>query len=152
MIETSYSSTALTLRSRQRALKLTSNLLRAERANAEALKRRAIQLSSGNYSAAWLRQQARLRGFGLYSVASPAPADSAFIINSQSGSLRSHWQTRIVVTADGTSISLWNTDPKAKFMLGTPTMIFRPIMQAVSAFERGPRFTRLAAAKSASFK
>lgn len=152
MIETSFSTTYLTHRSRQRVSLMTRNIYRAERANAEAYKRRAIQLSSGTYSTAWLQQQARRRHAGLYSVASPAPPDSAFIINAQSGSLRRHWQTRLVVTADGTSITLYNTDPAAKFMVGTPTMILRPILQAVSAFERGPRLQRLGAAKSASFK
>jgi len=150
MIETSYSTTALTLRSRQRIGRLTRNIFRAERANADAYKRRAIQLSSGRYTTAWLRQQARLRGFGLYSVASPAPPDSPFIINVQSGSLRNHWQTRLVTTPDGTSITLFNTDPTAKFLTGTPTTILRPILQAVSAFERGPRLNRLAAAKTAA--
>jgi len=152
MIETSYSTQYLTLRSRQRRALMSRNIYRAERLNADALKRRAIQLSSGPYTTTWLRQQARLRGFGLYSVASPAPPDSPFIINAQGGGIRNHWQTRLVPTADGTSLTLFNTDPAAKYLLGTPTMIFRPILQAVAAFERHARFQRLAAAKSASFK
>lgn len=152
MITTSYSTTYLTSRAKARAVNVTRNVLRAERAGAEAMKVRAIQLSSGSYSTAYLRQQSRLRGFGLYSIASPAPPDSPFIINAQTGGVRSHWQTRLVITGDGTSITLFNTDPAAKFLLGTTKAILRPILQAVSAYERGPRFNRLAAAKSAAFK
>lgn len=154
MISPSYSTRYLTSRSLQRAAKITPLVMKAEIASAMAMKQRAIVLSSGTYSTAYLQHAARQRipHRGLYSLAAPAPPDSPFIINAQSGGLRAHWQTRVVVVRDGTSLTLFNTDPKAKFMLGTVKMMFRPILQAVGAYERGPRLNRLAAAKSAALK
>lgn len=156
-MEPRFSTKFNTVRWAQREQALSRFLLRAERESAESMRQTAITLSSGPFSTQWQRQQARLlnKGKGLYSRASPMPPAPDYIINAQSAgfdALRNHWQTRIVTTPDGTSITLWNSSGHAKYMLGTPTMIPRPILEEVIRRERDGRFKRLAQAKRASMK
>jgi hypothetical protein len=158
MISPQFSTKFNTLRWRQRELQLTRSLLRAEGANAEALKKRAIILSSGPFTTLMQKAMARAmnKGLGLYSRASPLPPADPSIINAQASgwdALRNHWQTRVVIKPDGTSVTLWNSSGHAKyFQAGTRLMMVRPILPAVVAAEAGARLQRMARAKSAALK
>src|SRR5690242_3697710 len=81
----------LTGRFAQRAIALSRNVMRAERESAAAIKKRAVQLSSGGLSTKWLQKEARRRGAGLYSTTAPAPPVDPSSINAQSGQLRRGW-------------------------------------------------------------
>ena len=159
MLAPQFSSKFNTVRWGQRTAALNRNTLRAERENAESMRQTAIKLSSGPYSTQWQRQQARSvnKGRGLYSKASPMPPGPDYVINAQGSgfdSMRNHWQTRIVIREDGTSITLWNSSGHAKYLLGgeESSMIPRPLLQEVARLEAPGRLKRLAQAKAASLK
>ena len=145
---------ALTARWRQRAAELSNAVIKAENQSAFAMKQQAIRLSHGPMKTADLAKLAREvnRGYGLYGTRSPMPPMDPAVVNLQSGRLSRSWQTRLVLKPDGTSVTLWNTTPYAKYLLGTRKMIPRPILQKVIELERAARLHRLAKANSRALK
>lgn len=130
----------------QRAAALTTAVRQAEEESAMALKRQAIRLSSGPLKTDTLNRLARQvnSGKGLYSTASPSPPLDPAILNRQTGYLSRHWQTIVTWNGDGTTITLFNNAPYAKFLLyGTKLMIARPILQRAHEIGRAIRMDRL---------
>lgn len=124
-----------------------------EQSEADRIKQIAIRFSSGTYQSAWLAQQARLRGAGLYAVADPAPPADPSIINAQSGALRSGWQLTIRRTGDGTETDIRNSVPYFDYLLhGTSKMIARPIIEAILKQSRLERTSRLHSATEQAMK
>lgn len=146
----------LTARYRQRVQEMGRAVLRAERANAETRKRAAITLSSGPYSTEQLQAMRKANGGrGPYSRLSPNPPAPPFIINKQSkgfGSISQMWQTRLISTADGTQVTLYNTSPHSGMFLGTVFAIPRPILEAVTQATHRECFDRLKMLKSKALR
>lgn len=149
-----FSTSALTVRWANRRGAVTMAILRAEESSAHAAKTTAIRLSHGPLKTEHLQRMAREfnKGRGLYSTAAPAPPMNPAIVNLQSGRFSRSWQTRVTWNGAGTSMTLWNTAPYAKFLLGTNKTIARLILQEVVRQERAARQNRLREAKSRALK
>ena len=100
------------------------------RKEAEDMKRVAKVLSSGNLSLKTLAKMGHPYGLRRPPGAAGQPD---FIINKQSGTFATSWQTRTQKTPTGWTVTLWNSAPEAFYLLGTnkmrPRLIFDEIMR-----------------------
>ena len=121
------------------AAALRPAVIAEEQVTTQAAKVAAVLLSSGPHSTAHLRAAGHP-----YARRAPNAAYDAAIINVQTGSFRSAWQTA-APTGGSAKITcgLVNRDKAARYMTGTATMIERPIQLAVQARVRLPRLQRI---------
>lgn len=125
---------ALASRKRLLADQVQSNLRAAAKDHAEKMRAKAIQLSSGSLSTAQLKQKGHpyARRFPIGFALQPD-----FLINAQAGAFKAAWHTRVQETSKGWTITLFNTSPEAKFMMGTKAMRMRPILIEVERLMNG---------------
>lgn len=127
----------LTARMRARIENFPAAVRRAEEQSGVAFVKRARTLSQGGFASKILTQMGHP-----YRIGGSPPHDPA-IINMQSGRLASSWQFRVSPQAGEIQLTVFNTAPYAKFMLGTRMMITRPILQRVYELEQPARIQRL---------
>jgi hypothetical protein len=92
------------------------------------MRQRAIELSSGTY---YSTAQGSRTGYYPYSRRVNAPPAAPYILNVQTGVLRSSWNVSIARGVDTMTVTIYNKAPYARFMtgLGTRKMIGRPILE-----------------------
>lgn len=126
----------LIARCRKRAALITPEMMKAERDNLEIMKREAIRLSSATAFKLPNKDHP-------YSTRNPHPPLPPYWINIQSaGGFATKWRVRLIKTPSGSTGSLWNAAPYAKYMLGTSRMIQRPILQRMAKRVRDRRNAR----------
>jgi hypothetical protein len=127
---------------RLRAARMGALSEAAARQNVEALKLKAVELSSAN---AYRPANDKTRP---YSRKSPHPPLPPQFVNVQSGQFRAGWQTRTYRQGGDLMGELSNQSPHARFFGGeaTKAMIGRPILNAVHQAERRPCHARFVAA------
>ena len=125
---------SLAQKKRLLADQVAGNLRTAAKAHAEKMREAAELLSRGTLSP----QDKKRMG---YPYSSRLPANSStlpdYIINQVTGKFAQSWQTRVQQTRQGWTISLLNTSPEAKFMMGTKAMRTRPILIQVEKMMTG---------------
>ena len=114
----------LAARMRRRSGKYVAEIRQATRENAETVKRQAQNFSRARYYS--LKQLAQMGH--PYAVAHPSPPKPAHIINRQSDALNGAWKTAYRLNSDGATATVYNIAPHSKYMMGTKTMIPRPIL------------------------
>ena len=103
--------------------------LQEQRDSLADAQRLLIQQSSGTVSLAELRRMGHP-----FARRAPQASPDAAIINDQGGAFRKSWRKVAPVrSGDFVTSRVVNTDPKARFMNGTKTMVKRPIIAAVEA-------------------
>lgn len=117
---------------RQRADRLTPQVMLAMRATGVVAVRRARELSSGPYSLKRLRRMNHPYRRPPHGIGAARPE----VINVQSGRFREEW--RMVnwtspgqKSGYGITVKLENRAPHARYMGGTKRMVHRPIMRAI---------------------
>jgi len=101
---------------------------RAAKAHGEKMKFVAEALSAGPLTTAALRKLGNPYARRLPVNSGPLPD---YVINSQSGDLRASWVTRAQKTSKGWTVTLYNTSDHARYMMGTRSMRFRPILEEI---------------------
>ena len=119
-----------------------------EKVTATLAKASAVLLSSGPHSTAHLRAAGHP-----YARRAPNAAYDAAIINVQTGSFRSAWQTAPPSGSSSRIVcGVVNRDKAARYMTGTAKMIERPIQVAVQTRVMPARIKRISTAISRLFQ
>ena len=118
----------LAARKRILAGKTEERFRQAAQAHALKMKEVAEVLSAGPLTTNALRSLGHPYARRLPINSGPLPD---YIINSQSGDLRASWVTRAQKTRIGWTVTLYNTSDHARFMMGTRSMRFRPILEEI---------------------
>lgn len=124
---------------KRRALLLVKRAEEAERANVEAMRKLAVENSSGTaYNPSLDRSRP-------YARRAPHPPLPPWIANVQTGLLRAGWRTETTRQGADIRADLFNVAPESRFFGGEPTrtMIARPLLQNVVERSRKPAFQRM---------
>lgn len=126
MAAVSFKTNAISLAARQRIRgKAVSAAMQVQaRLYGETLKRAAESLSQGPMTTAQLSQYKP----GFYSTSRTGDVYSDAVINQQTGRLRNSWYSGVGTFSGHVTVTVWNTSPEAKFMLGTSKMRKRDIL------------------------
>ena len=114
----------LAAKMRRRSKKYAEAIAEATRENAETVRKQAYNFSRNRY---YSLKQLRQMGHP-YARRAPMPPKPAYLINRQGGQFRAGWQVRWTRKQDGAVATVYNRAPHAQYMVGTRTMIPRPIL------------------------
>jgi hypothetical protein len=113
---------------RKRADTLQNRFRTTAKRYALTLKATAEELSSGPLGTHNLRAMGNPYKRALLAGAAGQPD---YIVNIQSGNFRGSWVTRVQKVGDTWTITLLNTSPESRYMMGTKRARMRPILEEV---------------------
>lgn len=144
---------------KKRAQRLKHELQRVGAQTKPALVDRGKELSSGTFNKQRQQGAAFLRGYGVYSVISPAPPTDPAIINKGAGNVYSGWFARARISRDlSLSVSVGNRAREFNFLMPAgkqgprSAMIARPVIVRIQEMEHAAFFARLRRANSRALK
>lgn len=121
------------------AAALPRKLMTAERQTRDETLEAADRQSAGPYSQAELTKAGHP-----YARRAPQSGYDPAVINRGKGVFRASWKASGPTSgAGGVVTRIWNTDPNAKYLLGTKAMIERPVRQAILKAVQPGRVKRL---------
>jgi len=114
----------LAAKMRRRSSKYVAEIRQATRDNAETLKRQVVMFSRARY---YSTKQLAQMGHP-YAAAHPMPPKPAHLVNRQSGVFAGAWNVSYRPNRDGATATVYNVAAHSKYMMGTKTMVPRPIL------------------------